>query len=45
MQPVSSVDLDEHVQFSLFACKWDDDVILQNCARDDDRNKVYDCDC
>ena len=44
MQPVISVDLDEHVQFSLFACRMDD-VILQNCARDDDRNKVYDYDC
>ena len=37
--------IDKHVLFSLFTCRWDNDVTLKNCARDDDCNKVYDCNC
>ena len=40
MQPNSSANVYEHVLFSLFTYRLDDDVIFKNCARDDDCNKV-----
>ena len=42
VQPIGSVDSDEHVLFSLFACRWDNDVMCKNCARDDGHNKLHD---
>ena len=42
VQPIGSVDSDEHVLFSLFACRWDNDVMCKNCARDDGHSKLHD---
>ena len=42
VQPIGSVDSDEHVLFSLFACRWDSNVMCKNCARDDGHNKLHD---
>ena len=42
VQPIGSVDSDEHVLFSLFACRWDNDVTCKNCAMDDGHNKLHD---
>ena len=44
MQPIGSVDSNEHVLFSLFDCRWDNDVMCKNGARDDGHNKLRDHD-
>ena len=42
VQPIGVVDSDEHVLFSLFVYRWDNDVMCKNCARDDGHNKLHD---
>ena len=42
VQSIGLVNVSEHVLFSFTACRWDDDVIFKNCARDNDHNKVHD---
>ena len=44
VQLIGSVDSNEHDLFSLFACRWDNDVMCKNCARDDGHNKLHDHD-
>ena len=44
VQPIGSMNSDEHVLFSLFDCRWDNDVMCKNCARDDGHNKLHDHD-
>ena len=42
VHPIELADSDEHVLFSSFACRWDNDVMCKNCARDDGHNKLHD---
>ena len=42
MHPIELADSDEHFLFSSFACRWDNDVMCKNCARDDGHNKLHD---
>ena len=42
VHPIELADSVEHCLFSLFACRWDNDVMLKNCARDGGHNKLHD---